>query len=91
MIEYRKESKIIKRTLSEVKEYSEKDIVLFIESYLKNVFCGDYFHDCPWGIAENERLYIAIFEIERGKLKEYIEKRKYSEYKSCRRGTRNST
>jgi hypothetical protein len=57
------ESKTIKRPLSGIKKYSEKDVVLFLEKFLKGSLCGDSFDGCPWGETENERLYFALSEI----------------------------
>jgi len=61
------ESRIIRRELSNSKEYSEKDVVLFLEKFLKGSLCGDCFSGQPWGEKENERLYFAISEINYGK------------------------
>lgn len=61
------ESRIIRRELSDEKQYSEKDVVLFLEKFLKGSLCGDCFASQPWGETENERLFYAISEIDYGK------------------------
>ncbi len=63
------ESRIIRRKLSDEKKFSEKDVVLFLEKFLKGSSCGDCFSDHPWGEIENERLYFAISEIDYGNFK----------------------
>lgn len=62
-------SKTIQRELSEEKVYSEKDVVLFLERFLKGSLSGDSFDGCPWGEPENERLYFALSEIDYGNFK----------------------
>lgn len=59
-------SKIIRRELSDEPKYSEKDIVLYLEKFLKGSTCGDAFSGQPWGEVENERLFFAINEIDIG-------------------------
>jgi len=62
-------SRTIQRELSDKKMYSEKDVVLFLEKFLKDSSCGDMFDGQPWGEVENERLYFALSEIDCGKFK----------------------
>ena len=63
------ESRTIKRPLSNEKVYSEKDVVLYLEKFLKGSLCGDCFNGSPWGEKENERLYFALSEIDYGNFK----------------------
>lgn len=63
------ESRTIRRELSEEKVYSEKDVVLYLEKFLKGSSCGDMFDGQPWGETENERLYFALSEIDCGNFK----------------------
>ena len=63
------ESRTIKRPLSDEKVYSEKDVVLYLEKFLKRSLCGDCFDGSLWGAIENERLYFALSEIDYGNFK----------------------
>ena len=63
------QSRTINRELSKEKIYSEEDVVLFLEKFLKGSSCGDCFSIQPWGETENERLYFALSEIGYGKFK----------------------
>jgi len=65
-------SKIIKRKLSDEKQYSEKDIVLYLENFLEKSLCGDCFTGSPWGEESNRRLYVAIFGIGENELRNRV-------------------
>lgn len=59
-MEITKRCKVTNDELSTEKKYSEYDISVYIASHLKNVMCGDYFAESPWGLEENKRLYCAL-------------------------------
>lgn len=65
-------SRMIRRKLNKEKKYSEEEIVLFLEKYMKKSLSGDTLASAFYGEEENIRLVGAIAEIDDGELDVFV-------------------